>query len=73
MYFLSAGIYIIGNLVFIIFGKATVQSWNDTTTKITKENINNDKKHSIDYEISTISKNYNIIPEKIIEKDDTNI
>ncbi|XP_044003331.1 putative inorganic phosphate cotransporter isoform X2 [Aphidius gifuensis] len=73
VYFLSAGIYIIGNLVFIIFGKADVQSWNDTTTKTTKKNINNTKKNSIDYEISTISKNYNNIPEKIIEKDDTNI
>ncbi|XP_063974219.1 putative inorganic phosphate cotransporter [Diachasmimorpha longicaudata] len=56
VYFLSAGIYIIGNLGFVLFGKATVQQWNDTTTYIE------------DHEISTIPEGPKDMDEKRIEE-----
>ncbi|XP_031833740.1 putative inorganic phosphate cotransporter isoform X2 [Nomia melanderi] len=40
VFYISAVIYFIGNLVFIVFGKAEVQSWNDpTSSKIKKRSI----------------------------------
>ncbi|KAG7208912.1 hypothetical protein KM043_015092 [Ampulex compressa] len=42
VFYLSASIYFIGNLIFIIFGKAEVQSWNDPATRETR----NSKKES---------------------------
>ncbi|XP_076765702.1 putative inorganic phosphate cotransporter [Xylocopa sonorina] len=32
VFYLSAGIYVVGNLIFIIFGKAEVQPWNNPKT-----------------------------------------
>jgi len=29
VFFLSAGIYTVGNLIFILFGTSEVQKWND--------------------------------------------
>jgi len=29
IFFISAGVYFFGNLQFIIFGKASIQPWND--------------------------------------------
>lgn len=29
MFFVAAGFYLIGNLVFVIFGKAELQTWNE--------------------------------------------
>lgn len=29
MFFLSAAIYMVGNLVFVLFGTSRVQKWND--------------------------------------------
>lgn len=29
IFFIAAGIYLIGNLMFVIFGKASVQMWNE--------------------------------------------
>ncbi|CAK9829685.1 Putative inorganic phosphate cotransporter [Anthophora retusa] len=37
VFYLSAGIYIIGNLIFIIFGKAEVQPWNNLKTAKAQE------------------------------------
>ncbi|XP_035730522.1 putative inorganic phosphate cotransporter [Vespa mandarinia] len=33
IFFLSAGLYIIGNLIFVLFGKGKVQMWNDPVKK----------------------------------------
>lgn len=38
VFFLSAAIYILGNLVFIIFGSTNIQPWNNPKTKIKKQN-----------------------------------
>lgn len=34
IFFLSAIIYIVGNLLFILFGTSTIQPWNDPQNKI---------------------------------------
>ncbi|KAK0174775.1 hypothetical protein PV327_010505 [Microctonus hyperodae] len=57
VFILSAGIYIFGNVVFVLFGEASVQPWNESTThsmtdheisvipeKITPEKMSDDKK-----------------------------
>lgn len=31
VFFIAAGFYLIGNLVFVIFGKAETQPWNEIT------------------------------------------
>ncbi|XP_017753621.1 PREDICTED: putative inorganic phosphate cotransporter [Eufriesea mexicana] len=38
VFFLSAAIYILGNLVFIIFGSTDIQPWNNPKAQIEKEN-----------------------------------
>lgn len=37
VFFLSAAIYIIGNLVFVIFGKAEIQKWNEPADRGSSE------------------------------------
>lgn len=29
VFYLAAGVYIIGNLIFIVFGEAEIQPWNE--------------------------------------------
>ncbi|XP_034938461.1 putative inorganic phosphate cotransporter [Chelonus insularis] len=65
VYLLSAAIYIIGNLAFVFFGKATVQPWNDDLKKTQlmngnfeikkpeKKNEKNTLSHSISYSQNT--------------------
>ncbi|KAL9917943.1 putative inorganic phosphate cotransporter isoform 2-T2 [Glossina fuscipes fuscipes] len=37
IFFIAAGFYFIGNLLFVVFGKTTVQSWNDMeSTRVAK-------------------------------------
>ncbi|KAI4481748.1 hypothetical protein M0804_009269 [Polistes exclamans] len=45
IFFLTAGLYIVGNLIFILFGKGTVQKWNDPVIK---------KKESSVYQIEVV-------------------
>lgn len=37
VFFISAGIYFVGNLLFIIFGQTTVQKWNDPEERHRKD------------------------------------
>jgi len=34
VFFIAAGFYLVGNGLFVIFGQAHVQDWNDPTEKI---------------------------------------
>lgn len=33
MFFITSGFYVVGNLLFVIFGKSDVQKWNDKTVR----------------------------------------
>ncbi|XP_015524856.1 putative inorganic phosphate cotransporter isoform X1 [Neodiprion pinetum] len=48
VFFISAGIYILCNLVFVLFGKAEVQPWNDTEVKPDSENGRNQSSKKTD-------------------------
>lgn len=41
IYFIAAGFFFVGNLVFVIFGTAVIQPWNGTTDKKSDEGENN--------------------------------
>ncbi|KAK2581048.1 hypothetical protein KPH14_006091 [Odynerus spinipes] len=57
IFFLSAGIYIIGNLIFILFGKGKVQKWNDPVRK---------QKQSVIYQIpEVVLETSSSVPEKL--------
>lgn len=57
IFFLSAGIYIVGNLIFILFGKGKVQKWNDPVRH---------PKQSVIYQIPEIPLEINTsVPEKL--------
>lgn len=36
VFFISAGIYLVGNTLYVIFGQGTVQPWNSYEKKETK-------------------------------------
>ncbi|KZC14291.1 Putative inorganic phosphate cotransporter [Dufourea novaeangliae] len=42
VFYLSAAVYIIGNSIFILFGKAEVQPWNETTSSTPKKQSRNE-------------------------------
>nr|XP_012143479.1 PREDICTED: putative inorganic phosphate cotransporter isoform X1 [Megachile rotundata] len=41
IFFLSAIIYIVGNLIFVLFGTSQIQPWNDPQKKIQETSLNN--------------------------------
>lgn len=40
IYFIAAGFFIIGNLIFVIFGTAVIQPWNDSEKKSNESDDN---------------------------------
>lgn len=46
VFFIAAAFYFCGNLLFVIFGKADIQPWNDADYEV-KKNSNNDKANKL--------------------------
>lgn len=40
IYFIAAGFFFVGNLIFVIFGTAEIQPWNGATGKKANESEN---------------------------------
>ncbi|XP_073848743.1 putative inorganic phosphate cotransporter [Musca autumnalis] len=40
IFFIAAGFYFIGNLLFVVFGKVEIQSWNDAQPQHSKDKRN---------------------------------
>lgn len=62
MFLLTGGIYIVGNLIFILFGSTEVQKWNDPIKK--KRDSENKESKTPKMTVMTIEKlkNNEIIP-----------
>jgi len=43
VFYVSAAIYFLGNLVFVIFGKGEVQWWNDPEAQSSKKQRRNEE------------------------------
>lgn len=37
VFFVSAGVFFVGNLIFIVFGSGTIQPWNNTEENNSKK------------------------------------